>query len=154
RPLPPGVTPTYLEANLGLEDVDLAELIKRLGFKLPVDLAGRLTFQVNVAVPVNAPREFKAYRLKGSASLSRLRVAGVDLAAVKAELNYDNGLLRLDKLSGQVPWPGNARHKPGRFAGSGRVQVFPQGDLAADLTVDQFPLAVLPGGLGKGGLSG
>src|SRR5262249_56377330 len=49
---------------------------------------------------------------------------------------------------------GNARQKPGRFAGSGRVQVFPEGDLAADLTVDQFPLAVLPGGLGKGGLSG
>src|SRR5262249_46626700 len=92
--------------------------------------------------------------LKGSANLSQLRVAGVNLSAVKAELNYDNGLLRLDKLSGQVPWPDKAKHKPGTFAGSARVQVFPQGDLSADLTVDRFPLGVVPGGLGQGGLSG
>src|SRR5262249_3546222 len=89
RPLPPPAAgrpagePTYVTATLRVRDVDLAELVKRLEVKLPIGLAGRLSVEVNLAIPVNTPRDLKAYRLTGTASSPKLTLEQLDLEDVK-----------------------------------------------------------------------
>ena len=136
RPAPAGAPPTYLDATVRLDDVDLAELIKRLGVELPVELTGRLSFQVKLGIPINTARDFKTYRLQGTAALSTLLVSangqpGLHLSKVAAQIDYTNGVLRLEKLSGELPGPGG---KSGAFHGSARVGVLPRGDASFDLT--------------------
>ena len=49
----PRNAPNYLEASLGLEDVDLAQLIKGLGLQLPFSVTGG-QFGFNITAPTNA----------------------------------------------------------------------------------------------------
>ncbi len=65
EPMKPGAQTVYLNANVSLDDVDLADLVRRLGVAVPVKLAGRLSLQVRVGIPINSARDFKAYRLDG-----------------------------------------------------------------------------------------
>jgi uncharacterized protein involved in outer membrane biogenesis len=137
-PEPPAKPPQYLDADVKLDDVDLNEMLTRLGVKLPVELAGRLSFQVKLGIPINSARDVKAYRLRGSATLSTVRAAGLTLGRVKADLDYADGLLRLQNLSGELP---ARRGAPGTFAGTARVQVQPAGEAAVDLTLHDLPVA-------------
>ena len=150
--------PEYLDIDLAVEDVDLAQLLTRLQFKLPFPLEGRLTFKVHASIPVNTPQNMKNYRLTGTANLPRVSVAGVTMTDVSTRLRLDNGSLELQELKGKATSPqGDAA---GAFAGTARMRIAPLGDLNADLTVDHFPLAAvlnqLPGTGGKaaGVLSG
>jgi translocation and assembly module TamB len=161
-PKPTGKEPSYLEANLSLEDIDLRQLVQRLGVKLAFPLEGRLTIRMRLGVPLDTPRDLKAYRLKGTATLPRLNVGGLELAQVKARVDYAGGVLRLEELSGEAPRPKkDGKAGPaGTFVGHARVGVVPQTDLAADLKVDGLPLDVLLGllpgakGQAKGDLTG
>jgi hypothetical protein len=154
RPLPPGQAPTYLEAKVSLEDVDLTELARRLRLKLPFPLAGKMAVRVALALPIDAPRDLKAYRLDGTATFSRLRIADLDLAQVKARVRYAKGVLRLEEMTGSVRRPGLAGKllSPGKFRGSANLGVVPAGELRANLKIDGLPLAqalsLLPGGAG------
>jgi hypothetical protein len=156
EPLPPGKEPNYLEANLGLQDVDLAQLVQRLKLRLPFPLAGRLSFNLQIAIPIDTPKDTRAYRLNGTASMARLNLAEVEMTNVRALVRYLNGVLHLDGLQGQMPQPQRAGapsapslKTPGTFAGSARYEVAPEGDLSGDLTIDHIPLAqvllLLPG---------
>lgn len=148
-PSKPNQEPTYLDVDLGLQNVDLAQLVKKLGLKLPYPMSGRLTFQVHASIPVNTAGDLKAYRLRGSAQLSRFNVDGLAMANVKAQVRYANGVLDLQQLSGEMPGPkarsqtesGNERL--GTFEGSACVQVMPRGDVQASLKLDRLPLATL-----------
>jgi hypothetical protein len=150
QPLPPGRVPVYLDANVQLEDVDLADLVKRVGVALPVDLAGRLSFRLTLGVPINTPRDFRAYRLTGAVSLPRLSVAGLEMASLQAQVDYADGLLRLRQLSGEVLAAYGTR---GSFAGRAAALVYPRGDLAIDVALRDLPveriLRVMPGLAGK-----
>ncbi len=159
----PARTPTYLEINLGLKDVDLAALLKSLEIKLPFAVAGRLTFRIQLAIPTNMPREYKAYRLKGTASLAWFTLEGLRLEQVQARVSYADGVLQLEELKGQVPPkasppagpapPGPANPpgvvgKPapeGSFDGTARVELFPAGNLKANLNLQRLPLTRLAG---------
>jgi len=69
-------------AQVGLEQGRLLA-----GLKLPFDLQGRLSFQMHVGIPIDTPRDLKAYRLRGNATFSRLIVAGLAMAdAGRADL--------------------------------------------------------------------
>ncbi len=146
RPVKPGTPPVYLNATMSLTDVDLADLIRRMGVTLPFEVAGRLSFNVKVGIPINSARDVKAYRLDGSVTLPRLSVAGVEMVNVSAGLNYQNGVLRLDKLSGGIG--------KGTFGGNATVQVVPRGNLSVDLALRELPTAELlrpfPALAGKG----
>lgn len=141
-PPKPNEAPTYVELDLGLEDVDLAKLLDKLKLRLPYAIAGRLTFQVHASIPINTPGEMKAYRLRGTAKLPRFRIAGLDLTRVEARVRYADGRLDLDDLHGQAPQP-KAPEITGHFAGSAHVQVIPQGELSARLTIQEMPVDVV-----------
>jgi hypothetical protein len=157
RPARPARKPFYLNATVRLDDVDLADLVKRLGVSVPVELAGRLSFRVTVGVPINSPRDFKTYRLDGSATFSKLSIAGLEMSRVQAHLHYENGRLRLDKVSGQLP---GAAGNAASFVGSARVGVLPRGNLNLDLALRELPVERLlrpvtgPGGKVSGIVSG
>jgi hypothetical protein len=116
QPVPPGEEPTYLEANLSFQDVQLAQLAERLEIKLPIPVSGRLSFQLHVAMPVNTPRELKAYRLQGTVELPTLQLGEVKFESAKARLNYRNGTLVLEELTGRLPGEG-ASPRAGTFSG-------------------------------------
>jgi hypothetical protein len=140
QPRKPGGRPdqgqTYLEINLGMKGVD-PERLPGGGLELPFRVAGRLTFQVQAAMPVNAPRDLKAYRFKGTASLSRLVLADLEMEQVRARAAYDNGVLRLEELSGRVP--DGVAPGAGEFDGTARLELFPRGDLTARLRLERTP---------------
>src|SRR5262249_39926178 len=55
--LAPEKAANYLEANLALEDVDVEQLVSGLGVRLPFPVRGRVTFQVQIAIPLDTPRD-------------------------------------------------------------------------------------------------
>jgi translocation and assembly module TamB len=138
KPLPPGQAPSYFEANLSLRDVDLGELIQRAKITLPFPVEGKLSFQINVGFPVDTPRDFQAYRFQGDAQLSRLVIAGFEMANVRTRLRYANGALVLETLHAETPYPGGLN---GWFDGTARYQIIPPGDLKANLRVERVPAA-------------
>lgn len=149
---PPAAKPSnYLQVNLGLQDVDLGQLIERLQVTLPFKIGGRVTIQVQAEIPLDAARDFKAYRFQGTATLPRFTLEGLELEQVRAHVVYADGILRLEEFQGQVPAP--AQPRPGSFAGTARLEVIPAGDLSARLTLERIPLArvlaAVPGGAGR-----
>jgi hypothetical protein len=140
---PKGEGPTYLEANLALDDVDLEMLVRELKLNVPITIAGRASVHVRVAFPLDVPQDMKAYRVNGTATSRRLVLDGVELDQVKARIDYDDGVLRLADLSGEVPAArptDTGRRAPGTFRGSARLEVAPVGTLTAGLTLDNIPL--------------
>jgi translocation and assembly module TamB len=141
---PGGQPPSYLEANLALEDVDLAELVSRLQLKVPFPVTGRASVHLQVAFPLDTPQDLKSYRLRGSAESRQLVLGGVKLEQIKAHIDYANGVLRLDDLTGEVPAAkptDTGRPAPGTFHGSARLEVAPVGNLTAGLTLERIPLS-------------
>jgi hypothetical protein len=144
RPAAASPEPYYLDVNLSLKDVDLAQLVKQLELEFPFPVTGRLSIQVQLSMPVNTPRDVKSYRLKGSATIPHLVLAGVEMDNVQAHVSYADGVLRLDELSGRVPSQARAGTGPplaGQFRGTGRIELIPRGALTADLKLDAIPLA-------------
>jgi translocation and assembly module TamB len=148
-PSKPGEEPTYLDVDLNLQNVDLAQLLQKLKLNLPYAITGRLTFQVHASIPINTAGDLKAYRLRGTARLPSFNVSGLAMTNVEAKVRYTDGVLDLENLSGQMPAakecsqaePGN--EKSGKFDGNARVEVVPRGDLQAALKLDRIPLATL-----------
>lgn len=141
-PSKPGEAPTYLDVNLGLQNVDLAQLVQKLKLNLPYTITGRLTFQVQASIPINTAGDLRAYRLNGTAKLPSFNVAGLTMTNVEAKVRYTEGVLNLESLKGEMP---AAKHSktPGKIDGNARVQVVPSGDLQASLKLDRVPLATL-----------
>jgi len=141
-PSKPGEEPTYLDVDLNLQNVDLAQLVQRLKLNLPYAITGRLTFQVHASIPINTAGDLKAYRLRGTAKLPSFNVSGLAMTNVEAKVRYNNGILDLENLSGQVP-AAKGSQTVGKFAGNSHVEVAPRGDLQASLKLDEVPLSTL-----------
>jgi hypothetical protein len=129
----------YLDANVKLEDVDLAQLAKRLELSLPIQLEGRLNLDIKLGVPINNANSLRDYRLNGSASSPRLVIAGLEMRDAKAKIDYAKGLLRVGELSGKVVHD----KESGSFAGTATMQVVPRGDLTVEGKLDQLPAAAV-----------
>lgn len=156
RKPPPGEPSEYVEADMSLDDVDLAGLIAGLKLKLPFAVSGRASVQLKLGIPINTPGDYNAYRLNGTANFPRLNIAGLELKKVKAHADYDKGVLQLTELSGRVPGPDDGT---GSFQGSARLPLFPVGELQTDLRIERLPVArlvaLLPAvGDGAGELTG
>jgi translocation and assembly module TamB len=152
-PAAPQAQPNYLDVNLSLDDVELNQLVRGLGYKLPFPVAGRVSFQVQVGVPLDTAGDLAAYRFKGTATSRALGLAGLRLEDVRARVTFAGGILQLEELRADIP---TATPKdlpppaPGRLDGTARYQVIPQGDLTAQLKLEHIPLAQIlafvPGG--------
>jgi translocation and assembly module TamB len=143
-PAPPG--PRSVDVNLKMDRVDLAAFVEGLGLKLPFPVSGRLSFQVQASVPLDTSGDPKTYRVKGTATLTQLRLLGAELEQVQARVTYTNGVLLLQDLIGRVPdvSPPDAGPAPvGTFQGTARLQLVPLGELTAGLTLDRIPLTRL-----------
>jgi hypothetical protein len=143
-PARPRQRPRDLEINLGMKDIDLEKFIKGLGFPLPFAVSGRLSFEVHAAIPVDTSRDFKTYRLNGSATLPWFVLEGLRLEGVEAKVVYANGILHLEHLRGRVPAVLQAvadAPPAGAFNGTAQVQLVPLGDLTAQADLKDIPLA-------------
>ncbi|HET6573099.1 MAG TPA: hypothetical protein VFG68_05825, partial [Fimbriiglobus sp.] len=129
---------TYVQANLRLKDIDLAELVRRLEVKLPIRITGRASLDIAAEIPVAQARTLRAYRIKGSLTVPTLGLEDLTLNRVTADIVFRDGVLTLTNLSGEVPRPGSP---PGTFVGTARYGVDPQTDLTADLKLASIPLA-------------
>ncbi len=143
EPAPAPAQPAYLDVQLGLDNVDLGALIQRLKVKLPFAVDGKLTFELKVGIPTDTPRELKAYRLNGSASLAWLTLEGFRLDKVHARVAYANGILRLEELTGLLPHTPLGALSPeggGEIKGTAKMELYPAKDLTADVTLKRLPL--------------
>jgi hypothetical protein len=147
---------SYLQASFALEDVDLALLIQRFNLRLPFPVSGRLSVDVQLAVPIDTPRDLQAYRFQGKADLPQLKIAGLEFAWVHARVQYRNGVLLLNELRGQFPPPGfpepmlapfalgpSVLGAAGSFAGDARLGIEPPGELTANVVVDRLPIGLV-----------
>ncbi len=152
--------PTYVQANLRLRDVDLAELIKRTEVSVPIRITGKASLQVLAEIPITEARTIHAYRVRGTLTAPELGLQDLTLRDVTAEINLREGVLSLTKLSARVPTPDTPDGKPGSFVGTAKVGIDPKSDLTADLTIDSIPLGqvfkAVPDltGLASGAVSG
>jgi translocation and assembly module TamB len=138
KPKPAGTPPTYLDVSLNLKDVDLARLVEDLQLKVPFEVSGRLSMKVQASLPVNQANDLKLYKVTGTATLPTFSLSGVDMKDVTAKVRYDNGVLRLEELRGRLA---GGKADAGTFQGTARLGVIPEGDLTADLTLTDIPLA-------------
>jgi translocation and assembly module TamB len=146
QPAKPAEKPTYFEAKISLKDVDIKQLADKAHVTLPFSVAGSISVQIMLAIPINQARAVKAYRFEGSAESPRLVVEGVELKDLKTRAVYRDGLLSLQELSGLAPPAdqGNgAKTGDGSFHGSAQMGVDPQKDLTAKLELKDIPLAQL-----------
>lgn len=126
----------YWTTNWSFEDFDVATLTQRLariGVELPVALSGDATVDFEVSVPLNALRDPQAYRFRGTFASERLDVDGVPLEELNANLEYDDGTLRLVQFRGRL--------REGRFRGSGSADLVPRDRFEAAVELERLDLA-------------
>lgn len=136
------VPPERVEAEWAMADIDLAELVRRAGLRLPLPIAGQLSLRVRLSIPIHAARDLRAVRLHGSLEVPRLRLAGVELADVQARLSLADGLFRVESIRGETSSPGR-RLSPGQFHGSATARLAPSGEAAFELAISDLPLELL-----------
>jgi hypothetical protein len=68
-----------LDFDLKMKDVDLAKFAQDLEVPVPVPLAGTLSFQVKVTIPLDEARDLKRYKVQGEAQLRDFRLGDVQL---------------------------------------------------------------------------
>lgn len=139
----------YLEVKIGLDAVDLAPLLTSLDLHLPFHLTGRLALDLLVGIPTSKPKDYSAYRLQGSARIEELRLEALHFQKMLARFHYDDGVLHLDELSGQMPELAslNSRNskEPGTIAGTARIALFPAGRLTGQIQLQNIPIRQLAG---------
>ncbi len=142
--------PRYLTIELRLKNADLGQMAEKLKFNLPFGVAGRLSFQGRAAIPVNSTKDARTYRFKGSAVITEADIAGVRLERASTDAVYEDGVLRLDKLSGTfAPAEGVTGKATSRtFQGKIRAQVAPAGDLTVELRMEGVALSGIAAKLG------
>jgi AsmA-like C-terminal region len=138
--------PSTLEIDLSMRDADVEQLLKGFDLKLPVPVQGRLTCNAHLTIPLASLGDMKTYRLSGSAGLSWVKIAGVQIEHVQAGLDVRDGVLQLANVTGRLADPAPPAVGPpasGRFEGAARVQLFPAGDLTVHGTFADVPVAQL-----------
>ncbi|MFL5240549.1 MAG: hypothetical protein ACJ8FY_00425 [Gemmataceae bacterium] len=145
---PPGSKPpeklTYFEAKINLKNIDVKQLVEKLKLALPISVSGTVSVQVMLAIPVNQARDVKEYRFHGTVDAPRVVIEGLELKNVKARLDYRDGLLALQELSGLVPpteTSPSGMTNDGSFEGTAELGISPIKNLTAQLTLKDIPLA-------------
>lgn len=134
--------PTRLDVQWALDDVDLAALAQRLGYRLPFTVTGPLAVRIGLTIPVDAARDLRRYRLEGTVQAARLTIGETTVTGLEAEVRYSDGRLRVPALRGELRAAGRGG-VVGRFAGTAEAQLFPRGLAGFDLTMTDLPLEMI-----------
>jgi uncharacterized protein involved in outer membrane biogenesis len=151
---PSAAQPTTLSASITLKDVDLNELIDKLNLDLGYGVGGKVTVKADIAVPLGDATTTKAYTIRGKVTSPELKLEGLRVRDLAADIVFDNGKLSLTSLTAALP-ADHPSDPPGSLAGSATAAVSPRGDLTAKLTLSRLPLGevlrAVPGGIGVAG---
>jgi hypothetical protein len=132
--------PATLAATIRLRDIDIAELLQKLNVKLNYKIAGKVTAEAAVAVPVGSATSAAAYQFSGTVSSPALTLEGLVIHNLSAHMTYRDGKFTLTDLSGTIDQPGKGALPPGTFRGTLGAAISPPGDVTAELTIDRIPL--------------
>lgn len=128
--------PTYVKANLKLKDVNLPELLKKVGVEVPIKLEGTVSLDVKAEIPISGDTSLKNYRIDGSLTSEKFIFENMTLLDFKALVVFRDGLLTMTELSGTIADP----QKPGTFLGTASFGVEPRTELKAELKLTDIPL--------------
>ncbi len=137
----------YFDIHLKMKDVDLGKFEQDTGVKLPFVLAGKVSFEVNVGIPLTASRDLKKYKVHGNAQLSDFVLGDLKVSSADTEVVLANGVLQMTALKGtlarnSVPVPG-AMETGGTFAGKASFPIEPLGELQLQLELKEVPLSLV-----------
>jgi hypothetical protein len=155
---PKEAKPEYVQANIKLKDIDIAEFIMRGNIRSPVKLAGKGSLDIAAEIPTNNLGGIKFYKATGKLTVPSLQIEGLTLSDVTSDIQLKDGVLTLNRLSASFA-PGSDG-KSGSFLGTAKFGIDPRTELTAQLILDAIPLdqvfAALPGFAGKadGSISG
>ena len=93
----------YWTSNWSFESIDLKDLSRKIeafGILIPVQLEGIASVDFDVSVPLNALRTPEAYKFRGTLDATNLRVDDLFLPTLRADVVYEGGVLRLDRMQG------------------------------------------------------
>lgn len=139
----PTAPPSYLTISLKLNNVDVGELVKKAEVSLPVAIAGKVSFQVRVSLPINRPGDLRSYKVHGTAQAGPLTIDALTLETLTATVDLADGVLTLSSLKGQFARATKSA-PAGVVEGNAHVQIAPKlGTLHADLTLERVPLTQL-----------
>jgi translocation and assembly module TamB len=152
---PTSTESTGVSATITLRDVDLAELIDKMNFQMGYAIGGKVTVQANVSVPLSTDAaNTSKYTIRGKLTSAELKLEGLRVKDLSAEVVYDRGKLTLTALKATLP-PDAPGDPSGELSGTATAAVEPRGDLVASLTLNRLPLGELlkavPGGVSIGG---
>src|SRR5262245_38259865 len=132
--------PTTLDATIRFRDIDLAELLDTLNVKLGYNISGKISVEASVMVPVAQAGSQAAYQFTGKLTSPALRLEGLTIHDLSANMTYQDGKFTLTNLSGKIDQPGKTDATPGTFRGTASVMTSPPGDATASLTFEGIPL--------------
>ncbi|QDT04042.1 hypothetical protein K227x_24280 [Rubripirellula lacrimiformis] len=146
--LPPPVVDDGIRrwtTDWSFEDIDVANLLSRLasiGIQIPIIADGDVTVGFAVGVPIAHVNDGQVYRLRGRLSSRRLQLENLLLEDFSADIVYDNGVLRLDRIRGR--WTDAASdEEPGRFSGNGSLAILPRGKAVVRIHADDLTIGPL-----------
>ena len=155
--------PRSLTTHVEFEDVDLAEVVKRIEtltlIRLPIRLSGKASLKAKAKIPLGNARDLKGYTFEGQATLRGATIDGVDLGRVDASLDLRDGVLELSDFRGRLldrpagseldppqptdPAPSKGELPPGGFRGTVRAEISPPGRFTARFEGNLLPLGEL-----------
>ncbi|MEM6470979.1 MAG: AsmA-like C-terminal region-containing protein [Planctomycetota bacterium] len=129
----------YWTTTWDFNDVNLERLTNRLksiGLSIPVKMSGRASVNLEVSVPLNAPRTWEAYRFDGQLVVDDFAAESLRLRRLKADLQYRDGKLSLAELRCEQEGVGLA-------VGSANLELVPRKGFDARLAITRFDLEPL-----------
>lgn len=139
----------YWTTKWSFDDVDVGQLANRLeaiGIQTGVDLEGNVSVRFNVGIPWTSLGDGAAYRFDGTLTSPRLIVDGVALKDLTTSINYRGGIASLENLRAtvldrRVERPGSqGEPNAGEVVATAHVELVPQGEVTADVRVEQLSL--------------
>jgi hypothetical protein len=135
----PAAEKSYVHLNVTFREVELAELMKTAGVEFATKIAGKVTLQVQVEIPTDAPDDFKRYRMTGSAASRSLTIDELAIDDVSATLNMRDGKLAIHDFVGRLPALGAAKSH-GSFTADGELEAGDDYAFHATVKLDRVAL--------------
>jgi len=119
----PAEEKSYLHFNIAFRDVEVAELLTSAGVEIPVKVGGKVTVQIQLDIPTEAPDDLKAYRMTGSVNSRRLVVDELAVEGVSAKVDLREGKLSVKEFTGRLPALAGQGSEGGSFQARGEIDV-------------------------------